>query len=95
MSTSYDDIIDLPHPISQRHPRMPMIDRAAQFAPFQALTSYGDAVQETARLTDQKIELAEDEKLLLNNKLRKLTETIPGGPEAKFTYFKPDLKKDG
>lgn len=95
MSNSYDDIIDLPHPISQRHPRMPMIDRAAQFAPFQALTGYGDAIQETARLTDQKIELTEDEKLLLDMKLRELIKAIPDGPEAGFTYFKPDSKKDG
>lgn len=59
MSTPYDDIIELPHPISEKHPRMSMINRAAQFAPFQALTGYGDAIRETTRLTAQKIELTE------------------------------------
>lgn len=95
MSVSYDDIINLPRPISQRHPRMPIIDRAAQFAPFQALTGYGDAIRETARLTDQRIELSEDEKLLLDIKLRALIEAIPDGPVAGFTYFRPDSQKDG
>ena len=95
MSASYDDIINLPRPVSQRHPPMPMIDRAAQFAPFQALTGYGDAIRETARLTEQKIELTDDEKLLLDEKLRELAEAIPNSPETEFTYFKPDSMKDG
>lgn len=95
MNTPYDDIIDLPHPVSERHPRMPMSDRAAQFAPFQALTGYGEAIRETARLTDQKIELTEEEKLLLDEKLRELAEAIPERPMAEFTYFQPDFKKDG
>lgn len=95
MSTPYDDIINLPHPISERHPRMPMIDRAAQFAPFQALVGYGEAIQETVRFTDQKAELTEEEILLLDGKLRELAEAIPDGPAAEFTYFKPDSKKDG
>ena len=59
---AYDDIINLPHPTSPRHPRMPMIDRAAQFTPFQALTGYGAAIQETARITGEKAELTEEEK---------------------------------
>ncbi len=62
MSGPYDDIIDLPHPTSERHPRMPMANRAAQFSPFAALSGYDDAVKETARLTDGKIELTEEEK---------------------------------
>ena len=89
---AYDDIIHLPHPTSPRHPRMPMIDRAAQFTPFQALTGYGEAIQETARLTGEKVELTEDEKAVLDEKLRHLTDT---GDEAAFTYFKPDSKKSG
>ena len=89
---AYDDIIHLPHPTSPRHPRMPMIDRAAQFTPFQALTGYGDAIQETARLTGEKVELTEDEKAVLDEKLRLLADT---GNEAVFTYFLPDGKKSG
>lgn len=95
MSTPYDDIINLPHPVSERHPRMPMIDRAAQFAPFQALVGYGEAIRETVRLTDQKAELTEEEMLLLDGKLRELAAAIPDGPAAEFTYFKPDSKKTG
>ena len=57
---AYDDIIDLPHPTSARHPRMPMADRAAQFSPFAALVGHGAAIEETVRLTDRKIELTEE-----------------------------------
>ena len=59
---AYDDIINLPHPTSARHPRMPMADRAAQFAPFAALAGHGAAIRETARLRAQKTELTEDER---------------------------------
>ena len=89
---AYDDIIHLPHPTSVRHPRMPMIDRAAQFTPFQALTGYGEAIQETARVTEEKAELTEEEKVVLDEKLRVLTDA---GNEAVFTYFLPDGKKSG
>lgn len=89
---AYDDIIHLPHPTSARHPRMPMIDRAAQFSPFAALVGHGAAIEETARLTDRKIELTEDEKTLLDEKLRLLLET---GGEGVFTYYLPDERKDG
>ena len=89
---AYDDIIHLPHPTSPRHPRMRMIDRAAQFSPFQALSGFGSAIRETARVTGERIELTEDEKAVLDEKLRYLCET---GEEAIFTYFLPDGKKDG
>lgn len=69
-----------------------MIDRAAQFSPFQALTGYGAAIQETARLTDQKVELTEEEQALLDEKLRLLLDT---GEVGRFTYFQPDKKKSG
>lgn len=92
MSSAYNDIINLPHPTSARHPRMPMIDRAAQFAPFQALTGYGAAIQEAARLTGERVELTEDEKAVLDDRLRLLADT---GGEAVFTYFQPDGKKNG
>lgn len=87
---AYDDIIHLPHPTSPRHPRMRMIDRAAQFSPFQALSGFGSAIRETARVTGERIELTEDEKAVLDEKLRYLCET---GGEAIFTYFLPDGKK--
>ena len=91
MSGPYDDIIDLPHPDSERHPRMPMANRAAQFSPFAALSGYDGAVQETARLTDRKAELTEEEKAVLDTKLQLL---IPG-MGASFTYFRQDEKKEG
>ena len=86
----YDDIINLPHPTSVRYPRMAMIDRAAQFSPFAALTGHGAAIQETARLTEQKVELTEDKKTILDEKLRLLADN---GGEAVFTYFVPDEKR--
>lgn len=92
MSGNYDDIINLPHPTSARHPRMPMADRAAQFSPFAALAGHGAAIEETARLTDQKVELTEEGKALLDEKLRLLLEI---GGEGVFTYFLPDERKDG
>ena len=89
---AYDDIIHLPHPTSPRHPRMRMIDRAAQFSPFQALSGFGSAIRETARVTGERAELTEEEKAVLDEKLRYLCEI---GGEAIFTYFLPDGKKDG
>lgn len=91
MSGPYDDIIDLPHPTSERHPRMSMANRAAMFSPFAALTGYDAAVKETARLTDAKVDLTEDEKAILDAKLQLLT---PGESVA-ITYFQPDAKKQG
>lgn len=91
MSGPYDDIIDLPHPTSERHPRMPMANRAAQFSPFAALSGYDDAVKETARLTDGKIDLTEEEKSILDARLQRLTP----GENAAITYFQPDGRKQG
>lgn len=91
MSEPYDDIINLPHPTSERHPRMPMAARAAQFSPFAALTGYEDAVHETARLTSSRAELTEEEKSILDAKLQRL---LPG-TKAAFTFFRSDGKKEG
>lgn len=91
MSGPYDDLIDLPHPTSERHPRMPMANRAAQFSPFAALSGYDDAVKETARLTDGKIDLTEEEKSILDARLQRLTP----GENAAITYFQPDARKQG
>ena len=92
---NYDDIIDLPHPTSKRHPPMPVADRAAQFAPFAALTGYEDAIEEAARLTDEQEELGEDAKQELNEKLRLLMACAEQHPELTVTYFEPDAKKAG
>ena len=94
-SNKYDHIINLPHHISEKRPRMPMIDRAAQFAPFAALTGYDDAVKETGRLTDKATELSEYVKANINNKLRIVMECVDIQPEINITYFVPDSKKSG
>ncbi|MDE7260456.1 MAG: hypothetical protein K2N78_00080 [Oscillospiraceae bacterium] len=91
----YDDIINLPHHVSATHPHMPIIDRAAQFMPFRALTGYEDAVQETARLTDEKIELTEDEKAILDARLQRLADEIAHQPQVSLTCFQPDKRKAG
>lgn len=88
-------MINLPHPVSKVHPQMPMAERAAQFSPFAALTGYGDAVKETARLTDAKIELDEDAKEILDEKLKQIREQIEEHPEIEITYFQPDERKKG
>ena len=91
----YDDIIGLPRPISQIHPPMSIENRAAQFLPFAALTGYDAAIQETARLTDRRLELDEDEKLMLSGKLQLIQDAIKTRPLVKVTYFVPDERKEG
>ncbi|MCI8585631.1 MAG: YolD-like family protein [Lachnospiraceae bacterium] len=91
----YDDIIHLPHPVSRKHPRMSAWNRAAQFSPFAALTGHSDAIQETERLTDEWIELEEDQKTRLNEQLQILREHLPSQPQVEITFFKPDEKKSG
>ena len=91
----YEDIINLPHHVSPTRPRMSRADRAAEFSPFAALSGYGDAVKETARLTGQRIELDESAKAALDEKLRLLAEVIEDRPETAITYFLPDRKKTG
>lgn len=91
----YDKIINLPHHVSSTHPHMSMIDRAAQFSPFAALTGYDAAVKETARLTEQKIELDEYEKAALDQRILLLQEHLKDLPEVTITYFVPDERKDG
>lgn len=95
MSTKYDDIINLPHHISKKHPQMSMEARAAQFAPFAALTGYEDAVKETARTTTEKIELDEESKTILDAKLQIIVEQLINKPTISITYFVQDLKKEG
>ena len=91
----YDDIIDLPHHQSATRPHMPLLDRAAQFSPFAALTGYETVITETARLTDQRIELDEDAKAAITRKLQVIVKHIRERPEITVTWFRPDEKKDG
>ena len=95
MTGPYDDILHLPHPTSKRHPRMPIVDRAAQFSPFAALTGHKAAIEETARVTDRRIELDEDAKEQLDQTLQLLLERIAEQPEVTVTWFSPDKKKAG
>lgn len=91
----YDDIIHLPHHQSETRPQMTIYNRAAQFAPFAALTGYEDQVAETSRLTERHVQLSEEEKQLLNEKIRFILENIHKRQEYAFTCFVPDLHKDG
>ena len=91
----YSDIINMPHHVSNNRPQMSMRDRAAQFAPFAALTGYDDAVRETARQTNQKIELLDEQVAILNEKILFLMEKIKDNLEITITYFIPDKKKEG
>ena len=95
MSGPYDDIINLPHPTSQRHPRMPVRERAAIFSPFAALSGHGAAIAETARLTERRVELDEDTRAELDRKQGVLLEHIDEQPEITITWFQPDERKDG
>ena len=95
MTGPYDDMLNLPHPTSARHPRMSLSDRAAQFAPFAALSGHSAALVETARLTDRRLELDEDQKAALDLKQQMLMDRIDEHPDVSVTWFQPDGKKDG
>lgn len=95
MTGKYDDIINLPHHVSSRRAPMTMIDRAAQFSPFAALTGYDAAIQETGRLTEGYIHLDESSKESLNERLQLIQESLDAQPEITVTYFQPDERKTG
>lgn len=95
MGDDYYDIINLSHHVSATRPQMSMMDRAAQFSPFAALTGYDAAIKETARLTDQKIELDDYEKEEINDKIQLIAEHLGEDFEVVITYFQPDGKKAG
>lgn len=95
MNHKYDDIIHLPRPESKKHPRMSLHDRAAQFSPFAALTGHNAAIDETARLTDRKIELNEEKKAELDRMWQYLMEKVQEHPRIKITFFIKDEKKSG
>lgn len=92
---NYDDIINLPHYESTKHPRMSALNRAAQFSPFAALTGHEAAINETARLTNTRLELDEDRKEELDEQLQIIREHISLEPEVAITYFVPDTQKEG
>ena len=92
---AYDSIINLPHHVSTTRPKMSLLDRAAQFAPFSALNGYDDAVKETARLTDGEAVLDDGQIAWLNERLMILSENTPTDTDVEITYFIPDEKKDG
>jgi len=91
----YDEIMGLPHHVSKTRPQMPMSDRAAQFAPFAALTGYDSAIKETGRLTDERIELDEGALTALNMRYQLLMDALDEAPEVTITYFQPDERKAG
>lgn len=91
----YDKIIGMPHHVSRKHPQMSMYQRAAQFAPFAALTGHGAAINETARLTDSMFEIPEHERNILNKKIAILLDHLNENPFVTLTYFIPDDRKDG
>ena len=95
ISHVYDDIISLPRPVSRTHVPMSLTDRAAQFAPFAALTGFEAAIAETARLTETKLELSEEQKLEIGETLVFLNGRIRNRPKISVTFFQPDERKTG
>ena len=91
----YKDILYLARPVSKIHPPMSKSNRAAQFSPFAALTGYEEAVQETARLTANKITLSDDQIQILNSVLNEIAQQLPHSPYVQITYFEPDKRKQG
>ena len=94
MNKDYSDILNLPHPVSEKHPRMSLYDRAAQFSPFAALTGYDAAIEETGRFTEERAMLDENRKKELDDKLRALLED-KSESRISISYYIPDRKKDG
>ena len=91
----YDDIINLPRHVSKKHPAMSLYARSCQFAPFAALTGYEDAIKETARETNERIEIDDELRNILDTKLQIITENLNKNLEITFTYFIQDEKKTG
>lgn len=91
----YENIINKPHHVSKVHPQISLYARSAQFAPFAALTGYEDAVKETARETQEELEIDDELKSILDAKLQMLIEIKESNPEISITYFVKDEKKSG
>lgn len=95
VNEKYGDMLDLPHHVSKKHPPMSREDRAAQFSPFAALTGHEAAIQETARQTDERIDLDEDSRNALDRTLANVRECVAEHPLVTVTYFQPDERKAG
>ncbi len=95
MSGKYDDIINLPHHVSKTHPQMSIHDRAAQFSSFAALSGFEDSIAETGRIVDQKIDLDDDAKELINREINDIELSLEKEPKIKVVYFCKDKRKDG
>lgn len=95
--SKYEDIINLPHHVSKKYPQMSLEARSAQFAPFAALTGYDAAVKETARLTSEKIEIDEDLKIIIDEKIQEIKRNLSLNinQNVSITYFVPDERKSG
>ena len=93
--TRYDDLLGLPHPVSRRHPPMSRAERAAQFAPFAALTGFDGVLAESGRRTEERVELDESRREELDAVLRLLKSRLAEQPPAAFTFFRPDARKAG
>ena len=91
----YESIINLPHHVSKKHPQLSKASYAAQFSPFAALTGYDEIVSETARITDERMELGDTEMDILSAKIQIISEHIKEHPEIELTYFQKDKKKSG
>lgn len=94
-NSKYDDIIMLPHHVSKKHPQMSLLNRAAQFSPFAALTGHDATIQEVQRLTDSFIEIDEGREIELNEQFSLIRRNLDRQPELKITYFQPDERKSG
>ena len=91
----YEDMLDMPHPVSDKHPHMSVEDRAAQFSPFAALTGHEEAIHETARLTEERMELSETVKQEIDECLRRIKEQLAAGPVVTVTFYVEDMCKAG
>lgn len=91
----YDDIINLEHHVSTKHSRMSLENRSAQFAPFSALTGYEEAVKEEARVTESRIDIDEEAKIEVNEKLNYIMKHLDKNIIVSVTYFEKDKKKQG
>ncbi len=94
-SSKYDDIISLPHHKSKTHRHMSLSERAAQFAPFAALTGFEETLDEVNRITETKKELSDDEKEIINQKLLMILDNLPERIDVEITYFEKDKNKSG
>ena len=93
--SKYDDIIHLPHHVSEKRVQMPLLDRAAQFSPFAALTGYEGIIAETGRLTERSVDLDEGAIAEMNAQLRAVLPLMDTQPKVTVTYFQPDERKEG